>query len=161
MTPTITHPPTANWFKADSSPTTHLDTNLPKNFRQPLTCFFWCQYKRCSRSSAECPYAHYDTGLYAKAPFGLEKSPASVPTAEAHASTTTEIERMRLEVQDKISALAQRERDVEDREKDVEERERQFARKMRGVEKALGVREKTVKRREEALWRGVVGDVDT
>ncbi|EDU42459.1 conserved hypothetical protein [Pyrenophora tritici-repentis Pt-1C-BFP] len=91
----------------------------------------------------------------------VRETPASVPTAEAHASTTTEIERMRLEVQDKISALAQRERDVEDREKDVEERERQFARKTRWVEKALGVREKTVKRREEALWRGVVGDVDT
>ncbi|KAL8695700.1 MAG: hypothetical protein Q9224_003227 [Gallowayella concinna] len=33
-----------------------------------LTCFFWARYGHCTRSDAECRYAHYDTGIVANNP---------------------------------------------------------------------------------------------
>ena len=47
---------------------TDLDKSLPKNFPQPLTCFFWHQNGRCNKRDIDCAYAHYDTGFMAGAP---------------------------------------------------------------------------------------------
>jgi len=33
-----------------------------------MTCFFWYQHGRCSKSDDECIYAHVDTGHYANPP---------------------------------------------------------------------------------------------
>ena len=45
-----------------------LDKSLPKNFPQPLTCFFWHKNGRCNKRDIDCAYAHYDTGFMAGAP---------------------------------------------------------------------------------------------
>lgn len=42
--------------------------SMPKNFATPLTCFFWKNNGRCSKSDEDCWYAHYDTGVVAAAP---------------------------------------------------------------------------------------------
>jgi len=52
---------------SDDTPT-KFDTSLPKNFPQPLTCFFWHQNGRCNKRDIDCAYAHYDTGFMAGAP---------------------------------------------------------------------------------------------
>lgn len=44
------------------------DRTMPKNFPQPLTCFYWHTQGRCNKSDEECWYAHCDTGVYASAP---------------------------------------------------------------------------------------------
>lgn len=33
-----------------------------------MTCFWWKEKGHCSKSSDDCAYAHYDTGLYTRAP---------------------------------------------------------------------------------------------
>ncbi|KAK3076718.1 hypothetical protein LTS18_012245 [Coniosporium uncinatum] len=45
-----------------------LPPKLPKEFDTPMTCFFWYQHGRCSKSDDECIYAHMDTGHYANPP---------------------------------------------------------------------------------------------
>lgn len=46
----------------------HVDTLLPKNFAQPVTCFFWHQNGLCNKRDEDCAYAHWDTGRLAAAP---------------------------------------------------------------------------------------------
>ena len=41
---------------------------MPKNFRKPLTCFYWATLGRCHKSDQDCWYAHHHTGLVAAAP---------------------------------------------------------------------------------------------
>lgn len=44
------------------------DSILPKDFKQPLTCFYWATQGICNKSDEDCWYCHYDTGLVAGAP---------------------------------------------------------------------------------------------
>lgn len=63
---------------------------MPKNFSQPLTCFYWHTYGHCNKSDESClfvcirsiclpsayltmcsRYAHYSTGVVAAAPVSL------------------------------------------------------------------------------------------
>lgn len=68
-------PPSSHYTRRNSSQhtpyddtPTKLDKSLPKNFPQPLTCFFWHQNGRCNKRDIDCAYAHYDTGFMAGAP---------------------------------------------------------------------------------------------
>ena len=44
---------------------------MPKDFSQPLTCFYWHTYGVCQKSDNDCLYAHYPTGVIAAAPVSL------------------------------------------------------------------------------------------
>jgi hypothetical protein len=44
------------------------DITLPKNFENPLTCFFWHANGRCNKRDEDCNYAHWETGFLAVAP---------------------------------------------------------------------------------------------
>ncbi|KAL8825617.1 MAG: hypothetical protein Q9170_007724 [Blastenia crenularia] len=56
-----------------------------------LTCYFWNKNGRCSRSDAECAYAHYDTGTVAYPPPSVAASfstPTSHPPAHNNDNAT-------------------------------------------------------------------------
>ena len=48
-----------------------------------LTCYFWNKNGRCSRSDADCAYAHYDTGTVAYPPPTVAASTSLVSNAES------------------------------------------------------------------------------
>jgi hypothetical protein len=58
------------------------DVTLPKNFENPLTCFFWYANGRCNKRDEDCNYAHWETGFLAMAPVnGSSSVPNGMYTA--------------------------------------------------------------------------------
>ncbi|KAL8946263.1 MAG: hypothetical protein Q9222_007319 [Ikaeria aurantiellina] len=68
-TGTVAYAP-PNVVAAAASLNTHTGagTERSSTSSKPLTCFFWARNGHCTRSDAECTYAHYDTGVVANNP---------------------------------------------------------------------------------------------
>ncbi|KAL8813921.1 MAG: hypothetical protein Q9223_006817 [Gallowayella weberi] len=64
--------PANNGSSVGSAPGTIAAAHLPASASglggKYLTCFFWARNRHCTRSDAECRYAHYDTGTVANNP---------------------------------------------------------------------------------------------
>ncbi|TKA68501.1 hypothetical protein B0A49_07660 [Cryomyces minteri] len=58
---------------------------MPKDFLQPMTCFYWATQGRCTKTADECFYAHWDTGVIASAPVSMARDGQSVTVAGRHA----------------------------------------------------------------------------
>ncbi|KAL9594279.1 MAG: hypothetical protein Q9219_007119 [cf. Caloplaca sp. 3 TL-2023] len=75
-------PPGVTVFEPEDKDTTPLT--------KTLTCYFWNKNGRCSRSDAECAYAHYDTGTVAYPPPNVVASLPTNPTISSTADGTSD-----------------------------------------------------------------------
>ncbi|TKA79356.1 hypothetical protein B0A49_01003 [Cryomyces minteri] len=62
---------------------------MPKDFLQPMTCFYWATQGRCTKTADECFYAHWDTGVIASGPVSMARDGQSVTVAGRHADAQT------------------------------------------------------------------------
>ncbi|PSN74666.1 hypothetical protein BS50DRAFT_480612 [Corynespora cassiicola Philippines] len=130
-----------------------IDVSLPKNFKIPLTCFFWYFNGRCNKRDEDCAYAHWNTGHFAGAPI-------SIPTANGVESVagkkardfTSELPRPSVyALEEREEAIKVKEQELESRERNVEKREEDLEKTTRLREKEFRLREKRLTRKEEAL----------
>ncbi|KAL8803344.1 MAG: hypothetical protein Q9182_003232 [Xanthomendoza sp. 2 TL-2023] len=92
--------PANNDSPAGSAPGTSAAANPPAASASGsggkfLTCFFWARNRHCTRSDAECRYAHYDTGTVANNPSQpfvseLPQKTAVVPKASSTATSAAQ-----------------------------------------------------------------------
>ncbi|THY35072.1 hypothetical protein D6D01_01610 [Aureobasidium pullulans] len=102
----------------------------PKNFRTPLTCFFWHHTGDCKKPDNQCLYAHYHTGLVAEPPISYQGKAIGGATAKKVLGT-----------------INQREEEVALRHREIYDAEQRLA----GAHAALNEREQAVYQREQVV----------
>ncbi|KAK3702215.1 hypothetical protein LTR37_015047 [Vermiconidia calcicola] len=88
-------PRTLHNMQAQAATFTPTVTVLPKNFSQPLTCFYWHTYGWCTKSDDQCSYAHHDTGVVASAPLALGNGKRSLAGRNASQEIDAQTARMK------------------------------------------------------------------
>ncbi|TIA34615.1 hypothetical protein D6C78_06711 [Aureobasidium pullulans] len=139
----------------------------PKNFRTPLTCFFWHHTGDCKKPDNQCLYAHYHTGLVAEPPISYQGKAMGGATAkkvlgsinqreEEVALRHREIYDAEQRLDSAHAALNEREQAVYQREQVVVEREQAVVEREQAVverEQAVVEREQAVYQREQAIYQ--------
>lgn len=93
-TGTVAYPPTVASSQPSTADRTAPASSISKpsqaastSERNPLTCFFWATYGRCTRSDTGCTYAHYNTGTIAHNPNPSAFPVPKLPTSQQQLST--------------------------------------------------------------------------
>ncbi|KAH6877949.1 hypothetical protein BKA58DRAFT_465687 [Alternaria rosae] len=127
-----------------------LDKSLPKNFPQPLTCFFWHQNGQCNKRDIDYAYAHHNTGFMASAPVTpLDSSKALAGRNLSNYNKILDSSSTLL-----LPDIRDRKVAVMNREMELEEQQRMFTWResvLEGRESALERREVEVEERERLL----------
>lgn len=129
-----------------------LDTTLPKNFKKPLTCFFWLNFGTCNKRDIDCAYAHYDTGYAAAGPISLPGDSVAGKNAQRFMSPNGNVER---ELRNREMALRKREEALKLKEEAMAKQEDGWKRRMNMEAKRLAARKKNLSLREKLLQQSI------
>ncbi|KAG9530472.1 hypothetical protein KCU93_g2604, partial [Aureobasidium melanogenum] len=144
----------------------------PKDFRVPLTCFFWYHTGSCKKPDNQCLYAHYHTGTVAEPPISINgramggtraknmlgsisqrKEELNIRSAEIYDGEQRHIA-AQAELEERLSAMAAREQHVQQREEAIQQREDTVQQREQAVqqcEQALQQRGQAIQQREQAI----------
>ncbi|KAH0006660.1 hypothetical protein KCU78_g12196, partial [Aureobasidium melanogenum] len=151
----------------------------PKDFRVPLTCFFWYHTGSCKKPDNQCLYAHYHTGTVAEPPISINGRAMGGTRAKNMLGSISQREEelnirsaeiydgeQRLvaahaELEERLSAITAREQHVQQREEAVQKREEAIQQREQSVhqreqavqqcEQALQQRGQAIQQREQAI----------
>ncbi|KAK6008423.1 hypothetical protein QM012_000326 [Aureobasidium pullulans] len=151
----------------------------PKDFRVPLTCFFWYHTGSCKKSDNKCFYAHYHTGTVAEPPISFNGRAMGGTRAKNMLGSITQREEelsvrgaeivdgeqrlvaAQADLEERLNAMIAREQHVQQREEAIQQREEAIQQREQRVqqhehavqqrEQALQERGQTLQQREQAL----------
>ncbi|KAG9690558.1 hypothetical protein KCU95_g10213, partial [Aureobasidium melanogenum] len=134
----------------------------PKDFRVPLTCFFWYHTGSCKKPDNKCLYAHYHTGTVAEPPISINgkamggtraknmlgnisqrEEELSIRSTEIHNGEQRLIA-AQTDLEERLNALAAREKHIQQREEAIQQREDTVQQR----EQALPQRTQAIQQRE-------------
>ncbi|KAH0371625.1 hypothetical protein KCU65_g1666, partial [Aureobasidium melanogenum] len=137
----------------------------PKDFRVPLTCFFWYHTGSCKKPDNKCIYAHYHTGTVAEPPISINgramggtraknmlgsisqrEEELSIRSAEICAGEQRLVA-AQADLEERLNALAAREQQVQQREEAIQQREDTVQQR----EQAIQQRELSIHQHEQAV----------
>ncbi|KAH0354454.1 hypothetical protein KCU81_g1273, partial [Aureobasidium melanogenum] len=137
----------------------------PKDFRVPLTCFFWYHTGSCKKPDNKCLYAHYHTGTVAEPPISINgkamggtraknmlgnisqrEEELSIRSTEIHDGEQRLIA-ARANLEERLNALAAREKHIQQREEAIQQREDTVQQR----EQTIQQREQTLQQRTQAI----------
>ncbi|CAD0099413.1 unnamed protein product, partial [Aureobasidium mustum] len=144
----------------------------PKDFRVPLTCFFWYHTGSCKKPDNKCFYAHYHTGTVAEPPISFggkamggtraksmlgsinqREEELSIRSAEIH-DGEQRILAAQADLEERLNAVAAREQRVQQREEAIQQHEQAIQQREQALQdhdQAITTREQTNHSREEAF----------
>ncbi|KAG9675909.1 hypothetical protein KCU99_g5842, partial [Aureobasidium melanogenum] len=144
----------------------------PKDFRVPLTCFFWYHTGSCKKPDNQCLYAHYHTGTVAEPPISINgramggtraknmlgsisqrEEELNIRSAEIYGGEQRLIA-AHAELEERLSAITAREQHVQQREEAVQKREEAIQQREQSVhqhEQAVQQRGQAIQQREQAI----------
>ncbi|KAG9591121.1 hypothetical protein KCU77_g6712, partial [Aureobasidium melanogenum] len=146
----------------------------PKDFRVPLTCFFWYHTGSCKKPDNKCLYAHYHTGTVAEPPISINGRAMGGTRAKNMLGSISQREEelsirgaeiydgeqrlvaAQADLEERLNAMAAREQHVQQREKAVQQREDTVKQREQAVqqrEQCVHQHEQIVQQREQSQQR--------
>ncbi|KAG9644424.1 hypothetical protein KCU64_g11349, partial [Aureobasidium melanogenum] len=144
----------------------------PKDFRVPLTCFFWYYTGSCKKPDNKCLYAHYHTGTVAEPPISINgrtmggnraknmlgsisqrEEELSIRGAEVY-DGEQRLVAVQADLEERLNAMAAREQHIQQREEAVQQRENTVQQREQSVhqhEQAVQQREQAIHQREQTI----------